>query len=99
MIGLGSDKYAGFLRLLLGESSKKRIFYDQADRKGVWSAQSALTVSKCENFDPRFSMEYDSFILKTHLSHCEGSQKCIFYAFNASAIPLSDRFVTEQQWQ
>ena len=26
----------------------------------------ALTISKCENFDPFFSMEYDSMILKTH---------------------------------
>ena len=30
------------------------------------SAPSALTVSKCENFDSFFSMEYDSMILKTH---------------------------------
>ena len=31
------------------------------------------------------------------LSHCEGSQKCIFHALYASTIPLSDHFVTEQQ--
>ena len=53
---------------------------------------SALTVSKCGNFETFFSMEYDSMILKTHFSHCEGSQKFIFNAFNASAILLSDRF-------
>ena len=33
-------------------------------------------------------MEYDS---KHILSNCEGSQKCIFNALNASAMPLSDR--------
>ena len=33
------------------------------------------------------------------LSYIEGSQKCIFNAFNASAILLSDRFVTAQQQQ
>ena len=42
-----------------------------------------------------FTLWYSKHIL----SHCEGSQKCIFNAFNASAIPLSDRFVTEQQRQ
>ena len=37
------------------------IFYGQADRKGGGgSATSALTLSKCENFDPFFSIEYDS---------------------------------------
>ena len=41
----------------------------------------------------------NSMILKHILSHCEGSQKCIFDAFDASAIPLSDRFVTEQRQQ
>ena len=33
---------------------KKRSFYGQADRKGVGSTPSALTVSKCENFDLYF---------------------------------------------
>ena len=42
---------------------KKQIFYGQADRKG---GKESATVSKCENFDPYFSMEYDSMILKTH---------------------------------
>ena len=52
-----------------GESVKKRIFYGQADRKGGGgevSATSALTVSKCENFD-FFSLILDSLTLKTHL--------------------------------
>ena len=36
-------------------SHKKWIFYGQADCKGGGgSAPSALTVSKCENFDPFF---------------------------------------------
>ena len=36
---------------------KERIFYGQADCKGErGSAPSALSVSKCENFDP-FSIE------------------------------------------
>ena len=30
------------------------------------SVPLALTVSKCENFDPFFSTEYDSMTLKTH---------------------------------
>ena len=62
---------------------------------------SLVLVSKCENFDPYFSMEYDSMILKRHFIslHCEGSQKCIFNAFNATAILLYDRFLTEQQRQ
>ena len=51
------------------------------------------------NFDLFFSMEYDSIILKTHLIPVRGLKNCIFNASNASAIPLSDRFVTEQQWQ
>ena len=37
-----------------GKGSRKtpRVFYGQADRKeGVGSVTSALTVSKCENFD------------------------------------------------
>ena len=50
---------------------KKRIFYGQADRRGGRgggvSAPLALIASKCENFDPFFSMEYYSMILKTHL--------------------------------
>ena len=52
----------------MGSHQKKRVFYGQADRKGGegGSALSALTVSKCENFDTFFSMEYDSMILKTH---------------------------------
>ena len=60
------------------------------------SATLALSISKCENFNPFcFTLWYSKHIL----FHCEGSQKCIFNAFNASAIPLSDRFVTEQQRQ
>ena len=35
--------------------------------RGGGSANSALTVSNDENFDPFFSMESDSKILKTHL--------------------------------
>ena len=30
----------------------KRIFYSQADREGGGGSASALTASKCENFDP-----------------------------------------------
>ena len=37
------------------EVVKKRIFYGQAHRKGGWgSALAAMTVRKCENFDPFF---------------------------------------------
>ena len=38
-------------------SHKKRIFYGQPDRKGWGGQPSALTVSKCENFDPFISTE------------------------------------------
>ena len=30
-------------------------------------------------------------------AHCEGPQKCIFYVLNASAIPLFDDFVKQQE--
>ena len=54
--------------VILRKVVKKRIFYGQAHRKGGWgSALAAMTVRKCENFDPFFSVEYDSMILKTHL--------------------------------
>ena len=39
----------------IGVVAKKNIFYGQADFKGggvVQSAPAALTVSKCENFEP-----------------------------------------------
>ena len=38
-----------------GRRKKTRIFYGKADHR-----------EKCENFDPFFSMEYDSMILKPH---------------------------------
>ena len=51
---------------ILREVVKKRIFYGHADRRGKGaSATSALTVSKCENFD-FFSLKLDSLSLKTH---------------------------------
>ena len=47
----------------------KMDIYGQADRKGGGggSATSALTVSKCENFDPFFPLKFDSLILKTYI--------------------------------
>ena len=45
---------------------KKRIFYGQADCKGGASATSALTVSKCENFD-LLSLKFDSLTQKKTL--------------------------------
>ena len=66
-----------------GESVKKRIFYGQADRKGgvgEWgrggSATSALTVSKCENFD-FFHWYWILWHSKHIFSHCKGSQNAI----------------------
>ena len=46
----------------MGSRQKKLMYYGQAVRKGggEGSAPPALTVSKCENFDPFFSMEYDT---------------------------------------
>ena len=64
--------------------------------EGVGSALSALTLGKFENFDPFVQWNMTLGYSKHILSHCEGSQKCSFNAFNASAIPLSDRFVIEQ---
>ena len=48
-----------------GSRQTNRIFYGQAEGKGA-SAPSVLTVSKCDNFDPFFSLKFDSLILKTH---------------------------------
>ena len=61
------------------------------------SAALALTVSKGENFDQFFQWNMTLWYSKHILSHCEGFQKCIFNAFSAAALPLSDQFVTEQQ--
>ena len=57
----------------------------------------ALTVSKWENFVPFFHWNLVLWHSKHILSHCEGSQKCIFHVLYASVIPLSNHFVTEQQ--
>ena len=63
----------------LGRGIKKpRIFYGQADRKGGGSAQLALTIRKGENFDPFFSMEYDSMKLNTHFFSLWGVTKMHF---------------------
>ena len=48
--------------------SKFYLFrFPKGSRQKKTNATSALTVSKCENFDPFFSIEYDAMILKTHL--------------------------------
>ena len=39
----------------------------------------------------------DTSITDGLVSHCEGSQKCIFHALQAPTILLSHHFVTEQQ--
>ena len=50
---------------------------------GGGSASSALTVSKCENFNPFFSLKFDYFILKAHfISFKEGSQNAFFMPFS-----------------
>ena len=43
------------------------------------------------------NIRYDSLMLKTIFSHCEGSQKCFFHVLYVSAVRLSDHLVTEQQ--
>ena len=62
----------------------KRSFYGQANRKrgkGGWRwAPSALTISKCENFDPFWHWDLILWYSKHISSHCEGSKKCIFHA-------------------
>ena len=49
-------------------------------RGGRGSATLALTVSKCEIFDPFFQWNITLWYSKHILSHCEGSQKCIINA-------------------
>ena len=68
VLDFGESQVGGdFFKVTVREVVKKvQIFYGQVDRKEGWSATSALLVSKCENFDPFFSFEYDSMILKTH---------------------------------
>ena len=80
---------------------KNSLFTVRLTVRGVGgSAPSALTISKCENFDPFFFLINMTLWYSKHiLSYCEGSQKCIYNAFNSSALPLSDRFMTEQQRQ
>ena len=50
-------------------------------------------------FWPIFFIEFWLFVTTTNfiLSQCEGSQKCIFHLLYASALLLSNHFVTEQQ--
>ena len=59
--------------------------------RGGRSATLALTVSKCENFDPFFSMEYDSMVLKTHFYHIVRGLK---NAFLMPLTPLLYRYLT-----
>ena len=72
---------------------KKTIFYGQADRKGGGSsAPSALTINKCENFDP-WNMEWNMTLRysKHILSHCEGSQKRLLRLCSTAIWPFVDR--------
>ena len=52
--------------LELNQQLRGVIKNERTDRKGG-AAPSVLTISKCENFDPFFSMKYDSMMLKTHV--------------------------------
>ena len=81
-------------------ASKKRIFYGQVDRKGGRvSAPWTLTVSKRENVDPFFSLNFDSLILKTHFFLIvRGLKNALFMSLTPLLpISLSDNFVKEQQ--
>ena len=80
------------VNLLEREVIKKRIFYGQADHKGRGgreggSGTSALTVSKCENFDQVFQWNLILWYSKHILSHCEGSQifLALFWGFKWSS--------------
>ena len=53
----------------------------------------ALTVRKCEHFGPVKHWNLILWYLKHFLSYCDGSKKCPY----ASAIPLSENFVTKQE--
>ena len=46
---------------------------------GGGSVTSALALSKCENFDPFFSMECDSMILKTTFYFIVRGQNALLY--------------------
>ena len=83
--GKGGEAVKSNEATVLGQACVWKLFFGRFFRECVksgylmvrltvrgWSATSALTVSKCENFDPFFSMEYDSMTLNTHLSHCRG---------------------------
>ena len=54
------------------------------------SLREVVRKRKCENFDHFFQWNMTLWYPQHILSHCEGSQKWIFNAFNASAIPLSN---------
>ena len=47
--------------------------------RGAGLAPSALTVSKCENYDPFLALRFDSLIPKTHLSHCMPPISTLWY--------------------
>ena len=51
---------------------------------GSAPSPSALTVSKCENFDPFFSLKFDSFILNKTIS--DGGITVDFLAVQDSSI-------------
>ena len=65
----------------------KRSFYDQANRKGGkggWRwAPSALTISKCENFDPFGHWDLILWYSKHISAHCGRSQNAFFTLFYA----------------
>ena len=73
------------------------VFLIMLPPRPLWGRVSPLgpeasDQSKCEKFAP-----FASLILKTHFNHCEGSYECIFHHLYASAIPLTEHIVTEQQ--
>ena len=68
-------RIANAVQVTKGSREKSWYFTVRLTIKGGGSATLALTVSKCENFDPFFSMEYYSMVLKTHFISLWGVSK------------------------
>ena len=81
--------YPPFCILYIREVIKSGYFTVMLTVRGWGSTPSALTVSKCENFDPFFQWNMTLWYSRHSLSHCEGVQKCIFNAFRGGRLTVS----------
>ena len=78
---------------------QKTLFYNQADHKGRGGGGEgqpsfALTVSKCENFDPILELKFDHLIFITHfISLIVTVRQPVFWT--ASIIKKNNDFQTQ----